>query len=94
MSGGRKPTLSEAKSLMRLWDRSTFETLAESIRKHARKHGFGSDVWYYLRRSAAFRKRGASRKHLPDGAVRYGKGREFLIERDGKIVTYGINREP
>ena len=44
-----------------------------------------------LRKAANFKKKGARKKLLPDGAIRWNKGAEFLIERDGKIVTYGEN---
>ena len=84
--------LSEAKALLAGWSKGSFGNVARSIRYHARKHGFGSDIPKYLRKAANFNKRGATRKLLEDGAVRWNrKGGEFLIERGGQIVTYGIN---
>jgi hypothetical protein len=89
---GRKPTLSEAKRLLSRWDPGTFETIAASIRFHAPKHATGMHLWTYLRRAAAFRKKRATRRYSPDGTVRYEKpSGEFMIEREGKIVTYGTN---
>ncbi|EDP9826651.1 hypothetical protein QE94_004528, partial [Salmonella enterica subsp. enterica] len=88
--GGMK--LSEAKKLMSLWSKSTFRTLSDSIRYHARTHGFANDIAKYLRKAAAFNRRGSRTKYPRDGGVRYEKGKEFRIERDGKIVTYGENK--
>ena len=68
------------------------DNVAQSIRYHAKKHGFGNDVPKYLRKAANFGKKGAKKKLLPDGATRWTKKNgEFLIERGGKIVTYGRN---
>ena len=46
-----------------------------------------------LRQAASnFNKKGAHKTVLPDGAIRWNrKDGEFLIERNGKIVTYGYN---
>ena len=49
-----RPTFSEFKELMRRWDKSTFDTLADSIRYHHDAHGDGRDVWQYLRVAANF----------------------------------------
>ncbi len=84
------PPLSEAKQLMKMWDKRSFRTLSDSIRYHAGKHGGGSDPWKYMRRAASFNKKGATRKPLGDGATRWTrKNGEFLIEKNGKIVSYG-----
>jgi len=56
------------------------------------KHLPDRDVWTYLRKAANFNKKGARRKLLDDGAVRYSrKSGEYLIERGGKIVSYGLD---
>jgi hypothetical protein len=81
----------EIQTLMANWDRATYPTLAASIVKHAQKHSFAEDYLRYLRKAANFNKKGARRKQLPDGATRWNKGQEFLIERNGKIITYGEN---
>jgi len=92
-------TLSEAKRLMRGWTRATFGTVARSIRHHFRKHGGGveaDNVWQYLRKAYGFRQnlRGAKRKQLPSGKVRYTKSALFLIlDAQGKIVSYGAKNE-
>ncbi|NYZ70042.1 hypothetical protein H0A36_28925, partial [Endozoicomonas sp. SM1973] len=85
--------LTEAKQLMSKWDKATYHTLSDSIRDHAKRHGFGNDIVKYLRKAANFNKKGAKQKALEDGAIRWNrKSGEFLIERNGKIVTYGINK--
>ncbi len=82
---------SEAKRLVGGWGRGTYKNVAASIRDHARRHGFGSDIPKYLRKAANFNKRGATKTILEDGATRWNRGSEFLIERAGKTVSYGIN---
>lgn len=81
----------EIRALSETWDRATYPTVAASIVKHAQKHGFTGEYLRYLRKAANFNKKGARRKLLPENATRWNKGDEFLIERDGKIVTYGEN---
>ena len=72
--------------------KGTYDSLAKSIRDHAKRHGFGDDIPKYLRKAAAFNKKGAKKTVLDDGAVRWNrKNGEFLIERDGNIMSYGIN---
>jgi hypothetical protein len=48
---------------------------------------------YYLEVSKAhnFNRKRAKQKNLSDGSTRWHKGIEFLIERNGKIVSYGEN---
>ncbi|ETW95594.1 MAG: hypothetical protein ETSY1_29970, partial [Candidatus Entotheonella factor] len=83
-------SLKEAKQLLSRWDKSSYRTLSKSIRDHAHRHGFGDDIPKYLRKAANFNKKGANKKVRADGSVRYRRPNgEFLIERDGKIVTYG-----
>lgn len=81
----------EMQVLMQRWDRATYPTLPTSIVKHAKKHGFSGEYLRYLRKAANFNKKFARKKLLPDGATRWHKGNEFLIERNGKVVTYGEN---
>jgi hypothetical protein len=82
--------INEIQQLMEAWDKATYPTLPTSIVKHAQKHGF-DDYLRYLRKAANFNKKGSHKKYLPNGAIRWNKGIEFLIERDSKIVTYGEN---
>jgi hypothetical protein len=83
--------IDEIQVLLSTWDRATYPTIAVSVVKHAQKHGFAEDYLRYLRKAANFNKRGARKKQLPNGATRWNKGFEFLIERNGKIITYGEN---
>jgi hypothetical protein len=88
MLGGM--SMKEAKTLLSRWDKASFPSLRRSILYHAEKHGF-RDIALYLRKAANFNKRGAVRTVLEDGAVRWTrKSGEFIIERGGKIVSYGL----
>jgi hypothetical protein len=97
--GGGSTTLknmpvSEAKQLMSKWNKGNHYNIAESLRYHADKHGFGGDMPKYLRKAASFNKKGARKTTLSDGATRWNrKSGEFLIERDKKIVSYGKNKK-
>ena len=84
--------LSEFRRLMKKWDKATYDSLADSIRDHASRHGFGNDYLTYLRKASNFNKKGAHKTALPNGASRWNRENgEFLIERKGKIVSYGYN---
>lgn len=83
--------IKEIQQLIEAWDKATYPTLPTSIVKHAQKHGFDHDYLRYLRKAANFNKKGSHKKYLPDGAIRWKNGNEFLIERDSKIVTCGEN---
>ncbi len=83
--------IEEIKSLMVKWDQATYPTLANSIVDHADRHGFADNYLKYLRKADNFSKKGARKKLLPDGASRWNKGTEFIIERNGKIISYGEN---
>lgn len=83
----------EAKKLISSWDKSSFGSLADSTRYHARTHGYPNDVAKYLRKAANFNKSGAKKITRPDGTVRWVRSNgEYLIERNGKIVSYGTNK--
>jgi hypothetical protein len=83
--------IAEIHQFMAAWDKATYPTLPCSIVKHAQKHGFEDEYLRYLRKAANFNKKGARKKFLPNDATRWNKGNQFLIERYGKIVTYGEN---
>jgi ubiquinone biosynthesis protein COQ9 len=83
--------IEEMQALMQSWDQATYSSVPASIVKHAKKHGFSENYLRYLRKAANFNKKSARKKLLPDGAMRWNRGDEFLIERNGKIVTYGEN---
>ncbi len=83
--------IAEIKTLMETWDKATYTTLANSIVDHAERHGFRGNYLKYLRKASNFNKKGARKKLLPNGAFRWNKGTEFLIERNEKIISYGEN---
>lgn len=85
-------TLAEAKILVRRWGKGTFDDREANIRHHVSKRG-NDNVWRYLAQFYNFNKKGASTKLLAGGRIHYERVRgEFLIEKDGYIVTYGKNR--
>ena len=81
----------EIQTLMQKWDKATYPTLANSIVDHADRHGFQANYLKYLRKAANFNKKGSRKKQLPNGALRWNKGTEFIIEKDNKIIAYGEN---
>jgi hypothetical protein len=81
----------EIEALMAGWSLATYSSVAHSIVDHADRHGFMGNYLRYLRKAKNFNKKGAQRRYLSDGSIRWNKGDEFLIERDGKIVSYGEN---
>ncbi len=81
----------EILSLMTEWDLATYNSIAHSIVDHTERHGFQTDYLKYLRKAHNFNRKRSKRKDLSDGSVRWHKGIEFLIERNGKIVSYGEN---
>lgn len=90
-TGYTEDEIAEIKILMENWDKATYSTLALSIVDHADRHDFEQNYLKYLRKAKNFNKKGAHKKILSDSAVRWNKGNEFLIERNGKIVSYGEN---
>lgn len=90
-TGYTEDEILEIEALMATWDQATYETLAHSIVDHAERHGFSGNYLKYLRKAKNFNKKGARQKVLSDGAIRWNKGFEFLIERSGRIVSYGEN---
>lgn len=83
--------IEEMQTLMEKWGKATYPTLAHSIVDHAERHGFRANYLKYLRKADNFTKKGAKKKQLPNGALRWNKGTEFLIEKDSKIISYGDN---
>lgn len=89
--------IEEMQGLMRQWDASTYNDVADSILNHALRKGY-ADPLRYLRSASNFDKSQAVR--IPPvgaserGTVRWEirKTREYRIETpDGEIVTYGFN---
>lgn len=91
LRGYSQEEIKEIQDLMQKWGRATYPTLAHSIVDHADRHGFKDNYLKYLRKAANFHKKGAKKKQLPNEALRWNKGTEFLIERNNKIISYGDN---
>jgi hypothetical protein len=73
------------------WDKTTYPSLTQGVVDHANRHNFGDNYLKYLRKANNFNKKGAKRKILPNNAVRWNRENEFIIERNGKIISYGEN---
>jgi len=90
MSGNPAITWSEARRLVRGWDRSTFRTRAESIRYHHTKHGGDLRLWRYLVEASEFDRSRAAARLQQDGTIIYRRRTgAFLIESSGGTVSYG-----
>jgi hypothetical protein len=87
--GYTEQEIAEIQILMQKWDKATYPTLANSIVDHAERHSFKANYLKYLRKAANFNKKGARKTKLPNGAWRWNKGTEFIIERGNKIISYG-----
>ena len=82
----------EIKRLMRRWAKSSYDSIAHCIVDHASRHGFSRNELKYLRKAGHFSKKRARKAYPELGVVRWNKGNnEYLIEREGKIVSYCIN---
>lgn len=82
----------EIKRLMHRWAKSSYDSIAHCIVDHADRHGFSGNELKYLRKAGHFRKKRAKKAYPELGVVRWNKGNnEYLIEREGKIVSYCIN---
>jgi hypothetical protein len=90
-SGYTEAEIAEIKRLMQRWDQATYPSLANSIVDHAQRHNFEGNYLTYLRKADNFSKKGAKKKILLNGAIRWNKGNQFIIERKGKIISYGEN---
>lgn len=89
------PSLAERVELLSKWDAGEHASVESSVAYHRLAHGEGLDLWEYLRRAAAFDLNEAARNPPTgtrrDGTVKYKKkSGEFLIERNGKILSYGL----
>jgi RHS repeat-associated protein len=88
-------SLSEAKQLVGRWGSGTFDSLRKSFEYHYPKHGdFNSSFIKYMRQAYNFNKKGATSRVRDDGSTIFRrKNGEYLIERDGKIVSYQPPKE-
>jgi len=85
-------SFSEARTLYSKWGVGSFNTVGDNIKYHANKRANG-DYVKYMRQADNFNKRGARNTGIrSDGSILYRRGEQFLIERDGLIVTYGKGR--
>ena len=95
VSSARKLGLSKAGDVknMTRWNKGNATTLEDSLKYHHQKHGDSRTMSEYLSDAAKFDKSKATRNPTSgtraDGSVKYTNDKEFLIERDGQIVTYG-----
>jgi hypothetical protein len=88
------PTLAEQVELLSKWDAGEHPTVYSSVHYHHRAHGLGMTLWEYLRLAAGFDRSTAIRVPRagtrPGGTVKYKRQNgEFVIERNGKILSYG-----
>ena len=89
------PSLAERVELLSKWDAGEHASVESSVAYHRLAHAAELDLWSYLRRAAAFDRDKATRNPPTgtrrDGTVKFKhKSGEFLIERDGKILSYGL----
>jgi hypothetical protein len=89
--GYTESEIAEIQAFMTEWDRASYTSIAHSVVDHAERHGFRPDYLKYLRKAHNFNRKRAKQRVLSDGSVRWNKGIEFLIERNGKIISYGEN---
>lgn len=90
----KPPSLAEQAELLAKWDPGEHGTVESSVEYHHHAHGSGMTLWQYLRAAAAFNRADAVRVPptgtRPGGTVKYKRQNgEFLIEKDGKILSYG-----
>ena len=88
------PTLAEQIELRERWDDGGFDDELQSMSYHHAKHGAGMRFWDYARKATEFDRTSATRSPPTgtrgDGTVRWTNPRgEFLVERSGKVVSYG-----
>lgn len=99
MRGYNEQQQSEIRGYMSRWDKGSYETVAESIVDHCQRKGWGKSYLNYLRTAFEFvrvdlanARRSPATGVRPDGSVRYrlDSTGEYVVLRDGRIVTYGI----
>lgn len=77
--------------LMQKWGQSTYDSVAHCIVDHANRHRFPGQYLKYLRKANRFNKKRSKKRISEPGVTRWKKhSGEYLIERDGKIVSYGL----
>jgi hypothetical protein len=89
----KPPSFEEQVELYAKWDPGSFATVEQSISYHHVKHGRGMTRWEYLQKAAAFQRQGALKTMARDHEKYFHPTGEFLIENNGKIVSYGPPRD-
>ena len=90
----REASLAERVELLSIWDAGEHPTVEASVAYHHQAHGQGLSLLEYLRAAARFDRTTATRNPSSGtrrgGTVKYKrKNGEFLIEKGGKILSYG-----
>lgn len=82
----------EIERLMLRWGQASYDSVAHCIVNHANRHGYPGNYLKYLRKAAHFNKKRSRKSSREPGVYRWNRRNdEYLIERDGKIVSYGMN---
>ncbi len=88
-----KVEVEEIDNLMLRWGQANYKSVAHCIVDHANRHQYPGNYLKYLRKAANFKKKRARKSSPAPGVRRWNKSNdEYLIEREGKIVSYGRNR--
>ena len=83
----------EIERLMQGWGQASYDSVAHCIVNHANRHGYPGNYLKYLRKAANFNKKRSRKSSREPGVYRWNRRNdEYLIERDGKIVSYGMNK--
>jgi hypothetical protein len=81
----------EIENLMDNWGQASYDSVAHCIVDHANRHGFPGEYLKYLRKADHFNKKRSKKRTPEPGVTRWKKhSGEYLIERDGKIVSYSL----
>lgn len=81
----------QIEKLMDKWGQSSYDSVAHCIVDHANRHGFPGQYLKYLRKADNFNKKRSKKRNSEPRVIRWKKrSGEYLIERDGKIVSYGL----
>lgn len=83
----------EIERLMQRWGQANYESVSHCIVDHANRHHYPGNYLRYLRKAASFNKKRARKSSPAPRVLRWNKGNdEYLIEREGQIVSYGSNK--
>lgn len=83
----------EIERLMLRWGQANYKSVAHCIVDHANRHQYPGNYLKYLRKAENFNKKRSRKSSPAPGVRRWNKfNDEYLIEREGQIVSYGKNR--